>query len=228
MEMIREAEDLYRDTRGGVRPDTGHAVRGPAAPVALLLVAAAEHARRRRRGRDGRALDAILNLREAACRASARARRTPTRPRPRPRRRRRRPARPSPGPRPTLRLHKTTSPPPKRARTHRLRPPLCRAALSPSGAPVLSSVTQLRHPTRGCHCFFARAGLPERGCVAVLAIRWIASASDLQASLRLPIGRVLSWTPETTNTATRRRCAMLKRKRTARRLRGISWRQKTT
>ena len=52
-----------------------------------------------------------------------------------------------------------------------------------------------------------------REAAPVLAIGCgLPSASHLQASLRLPIGRVLSWTPETTNTATRRRCAKRKQR----------------
>ena len=55
MEMIREAEDLYRDIAAASDRIRGTRSVDPADPALLLVASAAEHARRRRRGRDGRA-----------------------------------------------------------------------------------------------------------------------------------------------------------------------------
>ena len=148
MEMIREAEDLYRDIAAA-----SDRIRGTRSVDPPPLSPSSSSQQLSTLGGVGAAetdaLDAILNLREAASRIregeedpdAAAAAAAPPAAAPRPafagpaadgRRARRRSA---------------------RARTD-LRPPLCSTT---SPAPL--SVTQLRHPTRGCHCFFARAGL---------------------------------------------------------------------
>ena len=170
MEMIREAEDLYRDIAAA-----SDRIRGTRSVDPPPLSPSSSSQQLSTLGGVGAAetdaLDAILNLREAAPRiregeedpdAAAAAAAPPA-------------AAPCPafaGPAADPRAaHKTTSPPPKRARTRPTRPPLCYARRR-RGCPCPFFRHPAASPNARVPLFLCESRAPrEAAPVAVLAIR---------------------------------------------------------